>query len=182
MTFRNLLAYDRMGWTLALCLAWGLMLVACVPRGARERTFRMGERAQVGPLIYSVLETEWRNQLGGSLQARIPQHKYLLVRLTITNAGNREQAVPLLNLVDSSGKSHMELSQGEGVPEWFGLLRVLPPAGTEQGRLLFDVPTGNYRLRITDGGEPETERTALVDLPLRLTDQSPVEPPPLSQQ
>jgi hypothetical protein len=55
-------------------------------------------------------------------------------------------------------------------------LRKLAPAQTEQGRVLFDVPTGAYRLRVTDDSpEAGTEKVAVVDIPLRL------EPEPLPQ-
>jgi hypothetical protein len=127
----------------------------------------MGERVVVGPLIYTVLETEWMNALG----SRVPKNKFLSVRLTINNSGNTERAVPLLELVDAKDTTILESSDGEGLEEWFGILRNLAATETAQGRLLFDVPQANYRLRVTDGGEPGSEITALVDIPLQIREE-----------
>ena len=138
---------------------------------------KMGELTTVGPVIYNVLETEWRNQIGDSIQQTIPDSKYLLVRLTITNSGNQEVAVPLLNLEDEQGNSHMELSEIKGVANWLGLLRIVQPASTLQGVIAFDVPAGDYKLRVTDGGDLESEKTALIEIPLSLSGPQTVEPP-----
>jgi hypothetical protein len=42
---------------------------------------------------------------------------------------------------------------------------------------MFDVPLTSYRLRLTDGGSPGTEKNAWVDIPLRLDANVPVEAP-----
>ena len=42
------------------------------------------------------------------------------------------------------------------------------PASTIRGSLVFDVPAGDYYLRITDGGDLENERTALIEIPMTL--------------
>jgi len=47
-------------------------------------------------------------------------------------------------------------------------LRTISPAGTDQGWLLFDVPIGSYRLRLTNAADPEQEAHSFVDLPLSL--------------
>jgi hypothetical protein len=171
------------GMLLASMLAMSLWLEGCLRRKEEDYIHRMGERVQVGPLIYTVLETEWMSQLGQSIQPRIPKDKFLLVRVEFTNSGNREVAVPLLRIEDGHGNSFMELSEGEGVSDWLGLLRVVPPAQTLRGFILFDAPPGEYRLRVTDAGDIEQEKTALIGLPLRLGSDKPVAPlpPPLPQ-
>ena len=141
----------------------------------------MGELTTVGPVIYNVLETEWRTDIGESLQQKIPEHKFLLIRLTITNSGNQDVAVPLLSLEDHEGNSYLEVSDVEGVQGWPGLLRILEPASTIQGVIVFDVPSGEYRLRVTDAGELDKERTALIMIPMSLGGPSPVDLPGLPQ-
>ncbi len=54
----------------------------------------------------------------------------------------------------------LESEDGEGLDNWFGLLRNIEPAQTQQGIILFDVALTSYRLRITDGGEPGADRFA----------------------
>jgi hypothetical protein len=52
------------------------------------------------------------------------------------------------------------------------LIRMLPPAQTEEGWVLFDVPTNSYNLRVSDTGEDGAERAAFVSIPLKLPQQS----------
>ena len=147
-----------------------------------EPVHRMGELTTVGPLTYNVLETEWRAQLGDSIEAKIPENRFLLIRLSISNAGQQQVAVPLLTLEDEEGNSYMEVSEIEGLPNWLGLLRILEPAGMLEGVIVFDVPPSDYRLRVTDGGDLESERTALIEIPLTLAPPPPVETPAPGEQ
>jgi hypothetical protein len=39
--------------------------------------------------------------------------------------------------------------------------------------LLFDVPQGACKLRISSGGDPESEQTALIELPLQFNSEVP---------
>ena len=138
----------------------------------------MGERVQVGGLIYTILHTDWKDQLGEAVTAaRVPTHRFLLVHLTVTNGGGTEAPIPPLVLVDQKGQTHQELSSGEGVPDWLGMIRLVKPASTDEGQILFDVPRGAYKLQVSEGGDPEQEKTALVDLPLSLDPQAPVPVP-----
>jgi hypothetical protein len=139
---------------------------------------RMGELTTVGPVNYTVLETEWRPQLGDGVEVLIPSNRFLLVRLTISNSGNQQIAIPLLHLVDSDEQEHLEVAKVRGVPNWLGILRVLEPASTIQGSLVFDVPAGDYYLRITDGGDLEDERTALIEIPMTLDAPGAIESTP----
>ncbi len=128
----------------------------------------MGDRVEVGPLVYIVQDAEWRDFLGEGPQTRTPVHRFLLVRLTVTNSGIREADVPPLSLVTSDGRSYAELNQGDGVPDWLGYLRTLRPAATEHGRVVFDAPAGAYRLRVAATGENDEETFALIDLPYQV--------------
>lgn len=141
-------------------------------------TFRMGERASVGKLIYNVTEAQWKTSLGEGSSTRVPQRRFLLVKMIVTNSGSDQVGLPLLSLYDASGESHRELDNGEGVEGWMGFLRVLGSVETREGTLLFDVPPASYKLQITDGADPENEQVAYIDIPLRL-DADPVlsEPP-----
>ncbi len=153
-------------------------LIGCGMIASSDGVVReMGELTTVGPMNYTVLEAEWQTQLGQSVEAVIPRHKFLLVRLQVSNGGNQQVALPLLRLVDAWGETHMELSDVKGVPDWLGLLRILDPATTMQGTIVFDVPAGDYKLQVTDAGDLENERTALIQIPLMIRPPGVIETP-----
>lgn len=130
--------------------------------------YLMGERVPAGPLTYNVIESVWRSQLGNEFKMRIPDQRFLLITVSVTNGGGHDVSVPLLQLQGSDGTMFTESDNGENVDQWFGLLRTLNPGQTQQGRLLFDVPLGSYRLKVTDGGDPGSEKAAWVTIPLRM--------------
>jgi hypothetical protein len=140
--------------------------------------FQMGERIVVGSLTYNVIETVWRSQLGNEFKMRIPDRRYLLITVSVTNGGGHDISVPLLQLQGQNGTLYTELDNGEGVDQWFGLLRTLNPAQTQQGRLLFDVPLSAYRLKLTDGGDPGVEKSVWVTIPLRMDPETTASPLP----
>jgi hypothetical protein len=133
----------------------------------------MGERVQAGPLIYTVTEVEWLNQIGGRTP-KTTDGKFAVIRLSITNAGRRELSVPMLQLVAENGEGAMELTDPQGLDEWLGVLRALRPAETIQGRIVFEVKARNYRLRATDAADPDRESFVLINIPLRLDQRAPV--------
>jgi Domain of unknown function (DUF4352) len=152
-----------------MCLAAACLLGLALPPACtrKQREFQVGDHVQVSGVAYTVHDVEWTGELdgGGSGGVRTPKNRFLVVNLTMQNTGNKEVTLPLLNAVDSAGADHLELSEGQGVPEWLGILRTLSPTESRQGRIVFDVPVGVYRLKLSDGGDQESERTALVALP-----------------
>jgi len=141
--------------------------------GGSGVTYPMGSQVYVGPLTVNALETEWKEKLDTDSGPREPKNRFLLIRVTVTNGGGGEQGLPLLNLVDSKGTMYLEEDKGEGVPKWLGLLRLLKPAQTEEGYLIFDVPPASYKLRVSTGGDPEQEMFALIDIPFKLDSVQP---------
>jgi hypothetical protein len=148
-------------------LAAVLCLSGCSARKetAGSRLYNMGERVTVGPLIYTVSETNWMDQLGDANAPRMPQRRFLAIRLSVTNSGTRTSAIPPATLVDANGQAYNELADVEGLPEWLGYLRVLNPAQTEHGKVVFDVPPGSYRLKLLDDADEEEQRSAMVTVP-----------------
>jgi hypothetical protein len=166
--------------TAALFLVLLLVVSAACSRksSAPARTYLMGERVQVGPLAYSVLDTQWKNELAEGAETKLPSSRFLVVRLSATNGGVDSTSLPTFEVVNSSGTAYQEVHEVIGVPQWLGLFRNLRPAETEQGNVVFDVPVGAYKLRIQGETAAGEEVTALVDLPLNLdpTKPIPVEP------
>jgi len=135
----------------------------------------MGEKVHLGKLSYTVFETQWLTHLGEGATARTPQNRFFLVRFSATNSASEDATILNFTVTDDKGKAYEELTSGEGVPQWAGYLRVAKPADTIQGNVLFDAPPRHYKLKITD----ETgDRTALVDIPLNFTSETPDIPTP----
>lgn len=163
-----------------LCLLPGIVLLTA-GCGNRQNSLRldyqMGERITVGPLTYNVVETSWRSQLGDAFKIRIPQQRFLVITISVTNGGGKEVSVPLLTVENQNGQTFLESDNGDGIDNWFGILRTLGPAQTQQGRILFDVALTSYRLRLPDGGDPATEKYAWVTIPLRMDTDTAVDSP-----
>jgi hypothetical protein len=128
-------------------------------------TFKVGERTQVGPLIYNAMDSQWNVSLGQGDAPRIPKNgRFLIVYLSIVNGGGTsDQNVPTLSLMDDQGELHAELDNGEGVPNWIGVDRKIRSAESIQGNVVFDVEPKHYKLKVTEEGD---EKFGWIDLPL----------------
>jgi hypothetical protein len=134
------------------------------------RTYTLGERVDLGHLVYIAFETQWLTHIGEGPGARIPQNRFFLVRMSATNGLGTDVIVPNVSVQDDNGKIYPELSDGEGVPLWIGFLRNVKPAESAQGNLVFDAPPQHYRLKLAD----ETgERIAYIDIPLSFGAETP---------
>lgn len=151
----------------ALCL----FAAGCSSEGSAGSTklYRMGERVQAGPLIYTVLDTEWLDQIGDGASARLPRNRFLAVRLSVTNSGAVTSDVPPIAAIDFRGESHNEMSDAAGLPEWLGYIRRVQPADTLHGRVVFDLPAAAYQLKVSNDAEPESVIFQKIDVPLQLT-------------
>jgi hypothetical protein len=148
----------------------------CAPsQGNPVKTHRLGDRIELGKLVYNVYDSQWHTQLGEGAGARIPQHRFFLVRLSVTNSGTSEITPASLTATDSNGTVYQELSDGSQVPQWAGFLRTIKPAETVQGNVVFDCPPGAYKVRVMDEKE---QWSALVDIPLAFTSETPEVPSP----
>jgi hypothetical protein len=162
--------------------AGGLLILAgflagCSHREPPPAESSMGEKVTLGPLTYTVIDSNWHAQLGDALKLRPPQQRFLVLTIAVTNGGGSEVSIPLLSLENSDGRDFIESDDGEGVDNWMGLLRNISPAQTQQGRILFDVPLTSYRLRLTDGGGPGAEKYGWVTIPLRIDVDTDVQTP-----
>ena len=147
-----------------LCLS---VLWSCSRQVNETRTSQMGEKIQVGPLVNTVLGAEWKSEFGDGFDRRVAKDRFLVIHLTITNGGGGETGAPLTQVVDAHKKEYGEIQDAKGLPQWLGLLRRLSPAATDEGRIVFDVPVGLYKLKISDG-DVENEKVFFVDIPLEL--------------
>ena len=139
-----------------------------VKKESEGKPWSMGEKVALGPFTYTVLDSEWAQELNGTKGKLIPKERFLVLRLSVTNGGGESKAISFLQVRDDKGREYPEMQDLEGVKDWMGILRMLPVAGTENGLIVFDVPMGHYRLVVNDGGSAGEERTSLIDLPLNL--------------
>lgn len=128
----------------------------------------IGSTVVVGNLKYTVFQTEWKDSLPGDLGARTPRDKFMIVHVAVENATATEAGIPLMTLVNGKGESINEEQDGKGLPEWMGYLRTVAGKGTERGTVLFDAPQTSYKLKLMSSDDPETEQTAMVDIPLSI--------------
>ena len=132
------------------------------------KPWQMGEKVPLGPFTYSVIESEWKTELMGAKGRLDPKQRFLVLKLTVQNSAAERKALSFLHIRNDKGEEFPEVQDLEGVPGWMGILREIPPAGTDMGTLVFDAPLGHYRLVLNDGGQAGEERTSLVDLPLQM--------------
>lgn len=154
-----------------------LFLGGCQRSGPPRSDFSMGERVPVGQMTYSVVESTWRPQLGEGFKIRTPEQRFLLLKISVTNGTGKEVSIPLLTLEGNNGQTYREIADGEGVDNWFGLLRTINPGETQQGNVLFDVPLTSYKLRVPDVNASGYEGYASVQIPLRIDSEDPIQSP-----
>jgi hypothetical protein len=149
----------------AFTLTSMMWLGACSSAKKPEaKIFAAGEKASTGPLTYAVVDTQIYPQLGDDLAtARTPVNRFYVVQISVSNSSNADLPIPPLTLVDDSGKTYTELSDGTGVNNWLGLIRKVEGGGTQLGSIVFDAPSKHYRLRFTDELDPAE---IAIDLPL----------------
>ena len=80
-----------------------IALTGCGEKAAVISSFPMGQKVQVGKIVYSVLEAEWRTDVPGGKQP--PKNRVLQIHLSVTNSGAEEISVPMLRLHDAAGKA-----------------------------------------------------------------------------
>ena len=154
-----------------------LLLGGCQQQRQLRTDFSMGERVPVGQMTYSVVESAWRPQLGEAFKIRTPEQRFLLIRISVTNGTGKDVSIPLLTLEGNNGQTYREIADGDGVDNWFGVLRTISPGQTQQGNVLFDVPLTSYKLRVPDINETGFEGYASVQIPLRMDPDVPIQSP-----
>jgi hypothetical protein len=155
----------------ATILTFAILTIACSRSNDTViGTFRMGEQVQAGPIVYTVLEANWKPALESG---KMPKHRFLYVKVSITNSSGQQVAIPAFSLLDPKGTTYTEISEGlEQTTGWLGMLRSLKPAQTDQGLVVFDAPIGPYKLAMSDAGEVGRERYIHVDIPVQMEVES----------
>ncbi len=136
---------------------------ATTAKTEQVRVAAAGEKAEVGHLSYTIVDSQVLTQLGEDPSQRIPRERFMLVQISVTNSSNVDNPIPSVELVGDSGTTYQELSDGSGAPNWLGIVRHVGPGQTERGNVLFDAPAAHYKVRFKD---EMSNNEILADLPL----------------
>src|SRR5260370_5139663 len=95
---KKLLAFSRGAAVFAL--TFSLFLGGCGGRRPLSRTdlFKMGDRAQIGSLTSKVIDAGWKKPLGEPPHAKVPEHPFLGLAVSITNGGASVVNIPPVHL------------------------------------------------------------------------------------
>jgi len=162
-------------WFVLFAVTALLSFSSCKSSNSTVKIYDIGSRVEAGHLIYTIFETEWLPQIGAGDTARVPKHRFFIVRLSAVNSGSEELDVPNVSLVPDQGDPIEELSDGDQVPQWIGFVRRVKPADSIAGNVIFDAEPKHYRLRVMD---ENGEKSALVDIPLNFNADTPPGPLP----
>jgi hypothetical protein len=94
---------------------------------------------------------------------RVPKDRFIVVQLSVNNNGNTDATIPGVTLESDSGTTYNELTDGNGIQGFLGVLRHVGPSQTMRGAIAFDAPAAHYRLRFAD---ENADNEILADLPL----------------
>jgi hypothetical protein len=145
---------------IALCC---VLLAGCSGPSRKTTVYPTGDKAPVDKMVYSVVDTQILPRLGEDASIRIPQNRFYVVQLSVSNSGNEDSPIPAMTLIDDSGKTYDELTDGAGVNRWLGVVRHVGANQSETGAIVFDAPASHYKLKLTD----ETDANDVyIDIPL----------------
>jgi len=154
----------------AVAILSAMLLSGCSEKTTPPpRVYAMGDKAAVGPVLYTVFETQWLTHLGVPPDEKVPQNRFFLVRIGAVNGGGSDTMLPSMTLEDDKGQSYSEVTTDVGAPQWLGVLRSVHPADSTTGNIVFDCPPAHYTLHINDD---LTGRSAIVDIPLTFNSES----------
>jgi hypothetical protein len=139
------------------------------------KTYALGETAEAGAFGFQVNGCDWRTRIGEGPDAKTAIHSFLVLQVGVFNRSPSDLAIPAMTLLDEDGQAHSEVPGVTADPRWLGLSHKARANEITHGNVIFDVPPGHYRLRVTD--ESGFDKFALIDIPLRIqTDFEAVSP------
>jgi hypothetical protein len=115
-------------------------------------TVTVGQTVSVGNMSYTVNKTWWSDKLSENpLLNKKPDARFLFIRLSVSNDGNKPKDIPSFKLIDSMGREHGISDKAWRVEDALGS-GSLNPGVTKSGVIVFDVDEiEDYKLKITGG-------------------------------
>lgn len=114
-------------------------------------THKIGDSITVGYWSYRVYGSQWKNSIGGEYMNQTPDASFLVVDLAVRNNDNTSSTLPMLKLIDAEGREHDESDKRWAEDNSFGPLKSLNPGVASRGHAVFDVPKGQYTLKVSGG-------------------------------
>jgi Domain of unknown function (DUF4352) len=115
------------------------------------RHFAMRETVHVGYWSYAVWSSKWQNSIGSGFMSERPDAAFLVINMTVRNNDKTSSTLPPIKLVDSQGREYDSTSKGSFSEGFFGPLKSLNPGVESEGSVAFDVPKGDYLLKVSGG-------------------------------
>jgi Domain of unknown function (DUF4352)/zinc-ribbon domain len=112
---------------------------------------KIGESFSVGYWSYRCNGARWHSSIGSEYSRQYPDAKFLVVDLAVRNNDKTASVLAPLKLVDAEGREYDESSKGIFLDNSFGMLKSVNPGVTSSGYIAFDVPPGNYALKVSGG-------------------------------
>ncbi len=126
---------------------------------------QLGQTVHVGYWTYRVNSAEWVPGIANGLTYEQPDAAFLVINLSARNEDRSESVLPPVKLIDASGREFSQSSAGALSDGFFSPLKSLNPGVGSRANVVFDVPPGQYRIRLS-GGHLSRD-SALVLLPAR---------------
>ncbi len=123
----------------------------------------LGDTVHVGYWSYVITDAHWQNSLGSVYLHKQADAYFLVIGINARNDDDKASIRPLFKLVDAAGREYDE-SSNEVYLDDFDVLKQVNPTVTTRGHVAFDVPRGQYRLKVSGGFE--SSESTFVDLPL----------------
>ena len=114
-------------------------------------TYKIGDSITTGYWSYRVYSAQWKNSIGGEYMNQTPDATFLVVDLAIRNNDKTASTLPPLKLVDAEGREHDESDKRWAQENNSGPLKSLNPTVVSRGYAVFDVPKGEYSLKVSGG-------------------------------
>jgi hypothetical protein len=140
--------------------------------GGAQPIHQIGDTIHVGYWTYRVNGYRWTPYIGDGFLGQKADAEYMIVDLSIRNDDRTESTLPSIVLVDDQGREFEQSSHSFLLRNSFSLLKQLNPTVESRGTLLFDIPPGEYTIRLSGGFR--SSDNALVQL--REIDPAPKQP------
>lgn len=123
---------------------------------------KIGDTVHVGYWTYRVDGFRWTPVVGDGMLAERADAHFIIVDLIIRNDDRTASTLPKIVLVDPEGREFEQSSKGIFMDGSFGVLKEVNPGVESSGHLVFDVPPGQYTIKLSGG--IESSDAALVAL------------------
>jgi hypothetical protein len=148
---------------LALVFGGGSSTSGTVATPNTAEVHQIGDPVHVGYWSYRVNRFFWSPVVGeGISNMEVADARFIIVDLTIRNEDRTPSTLPRIVLIDTQGREFQTSSKAFLMPGAFDILKDLNPSVESRGLLVFDVPPGQYTIKLSGG--IESSESALVDL------------------